>query len=172
MKNAFLHNTFNETVFCSQPTGFANLAKPDLVCRLNKSLYGLKQAPRAWYSRLATYLTSLGFIEAKSSTSLFILRRGPDMVYLLLYVDDIILTTSSSELLRRTIAALQLEFAMKDLGLLHHFLGITVEHCSYGLFLHQRTYTLNVIKRVAMADCKPCTTPVDLSRMPPSSRAS
>jgi hypothetical protein len=62
VKNAFLHNTLSETDFCSRPTGFANLAKPDLVCRLNKSLYGLKQAPRAWYSRFATYLTSLGII--------------------------------------------------------------------------------------------------------------
>jgi hypothetical protein len=116
--------------------GFANSAKPDLVCHLNKSLYGLKQAPQAWYSRFATYLTSLGFIEAKSDTSLFILRRGPDMVYLLIYVDDIILTASSSELLRRTITALQREFAVKDLGPLHHFLGITVEHRPDGLFLH------------------------------------
>jgi hypothetical protein len=106
VKNAFLHGTVSETVFCSQPMGFANPAKPDLVCRLNKSLYGLKQAPRAWYSRFAMYLTSLWFIKAKSDTSLFILRRGPDMVYLLLYVDYIILTASSSELLRRTIVAL------------------------------------------------------------------
>jgi hypothetical protein len=103
VKNAFLHGTLSETV----PTGFANLAKPYLVCRMNKFLYGLKQAPRAWYSKFATYLTSLGFIEAKSDTLHFILHRGPDMVYLLLYVDDIILTASSSELLRHTIAALQ-----------------------------------------------------------------
>jgi hypothetical protein len=162
VKNVFLHGTLSEMVFCSQPTGFANPTKPDLVCRLNKSLYGLKQAPRAWYSRFAIYLTSLGFIEAKSDTSLFILRHGPDMVYLLLYVDDIILTASSSELLRRTIAALQREFAMKDLGQLHHFLGIIIEHRSDGLFLHQRTYMLDVIKRAAMADCKSCTTPVNL----------
>jgi hypothetical protein len=133
-----------------------------LICRLNKSLYGLKQAPQAWYSRFTTYLTSTGFIEAKSDMSLFILRRGPDMVYLLLYVDDIILTASSSELLCRTIAALQREFAMKDLGLFHHFLGITVKHRPDGPFLHQRTYTLNVIKRAAMTDCKSCTTLVDL----------
>jgi hypothetical protein len=51
---------------------------------------------------------------------------------------------------------------MKDLGPLHHFLGITVEHCSDGLFLHQRTYTLDILKRVIMAACKPCTTRVDL----------
>jgi hypothetical protein len=162
VKNAFLYGTLSETVFCSQLTGFTNPAKPDLVCRLNKSLYGLKQALWAWYSRFTTYLTSMGFIEAKSDTSLFILRRGPDMVYLLLYVDDVILTASSSELLRRTIVALQQEFALKDLGPLHHFLGITVKHRPDGLFLHQCTYTLDVIKRAAMADCKPCTTPVDL----------
>jgi hypothetical protein len=69
-------------------------------------LYGLKQAPRAWYSQFATYLTTLGFIEAKSDISLFIFHRGSDTVYLLFYVDDIILTGSSTELLRRTISAL------------------------------------------------------------------
>jgi hypothetical protein len=146
VKNAFLHGTLSETVFCCQPTGFADPAHPDLVCRLRKSLYGLKQAPRAWYSGCVTYLTTLGFIEAKSDTSLFIFRRGSDIVYLLLYVDDIILTASSMELLRRTISALQREFAMKDLGSLHHFLDITVEHRPDGLFLHQRTYTLNIVK--------------------------
>jgi hypothetical protein len=104
----------------------------------------------------------LGFIEAKSDTSLFIFHRGSDTVYLLLYVDDIILTATSTELLRRTISALQREFAMKDLRPLHHFLGITVERRPDGLFLHQRTYTLDILKRANMADCKPCTTPVNL----------
>jgi hypothetical protein len=51
---------------------------------------------------------------------------------------------------------------MKDLGPLHHFLGITVEHRPDRLFLHQRTYTLDILKRAVMADCKPCMTPVDL----------
>jgi hypothetical protein len=152
----------SDTVFYCQPTDFADPAHPDLVCRLHKSLYGLKQAPRAWYSRFATYLTTLEFIEAKSDTSLFIFRRGSDTVYLLLYVDDIILTASSMELLRRTISALQREFTTKDLGPLHHFLNITIERRSDGLFLHQRTYTLDILKRAIMVDCKPCTTPIDL----------
>ena len=72
--------------------------------------------PRAWYSRMATYLLSLGFVEAKSNTSLFVYQRGSDTAYLLLYVDDIVLTTSSPDLLWWIILALQQEFAMKDLG--------------------------------------------------------
>jgi hypothetical protein len=104
----------------------------------------------------------VGFIEAKADTSLFLFWWGADTIYLLLYVDDIILTASSIALLHRTISALQQKFAMKDIGPLHHFLGIIVEHRSDGMFLHQRTYTLDVIKRAATADCKPCTTPVDL----------
>jgi hypothetical protein len=162
VKNAFLHDTLNKTIFCSQPTGFADPTHPNLVCHLHKSLYGLKQAPRAWYSLFATYLISLRFLKAKVDTSLFIFRRGADTVYLLFYVDDIILTASSTALLRRTISALQREFTMKDLRPLHNFLGITVERRPNGMFLHQRTYTLDIIKRAAMVDCKSCTTPVDL----------
>jgi hypothetical protein len=142
--------------------GFTDPAHPDLVYRLCKSLYRLKQAPQAWYNRFATYLTTLGFIEAKSDTSLFIFRRGSDTIYLLLYVNVIILTASNTELLHRTISTLQREFTMKDLGPLHHFLGITIERRSNGLFLHQRTYTLDILKRAVIADCKPCMTPVDL----------
>jgi hypothetical protein len=138
VKNAFLHGTLTETVYCSQPTGFIDTAHSDLVCRLNRSLYGLKQAPQAWYSRFATYLASIGFVEAKSDISLFIYQRGEDTVYLLLYVDDIVLTTSTADLLQCTITALQREFAMKDLGPLHHFLGITSERRPKGLFLHQK----------------------------------
>ena len=148
-----------ETVYCAQPAGFEDPAHLEFVCRLNKSLYGLKQAPRAWYSRFATHLLSLGFVEAKADTSLFIYRRGTDTVYLLLYVDDIVLTASSVELLCRTIGALQQEFAMKDLGELHHFLGMEVQRCSLtstiarawltsSLFLLRSTATRSFLLRV------------------------
>jgi hypothetical protein len=159
-KNAFLHGTLTETVYCSQPTGFIDAANPDLVCRLNHSLYDLKQAPRAWYSRFATYLASIGFVEAKSDTSLFIYRRGVDIVYLL-YVADIVLTASTTDLLQRTIIALQREFAMKDMWPLHHFLIIIAERQSQGLFPHQRQYTIDILERAGMSDYKPCSTPVD-----------
>jgi hypothetical protein len=62
----------------TRPDGFEDSTHPDYVCRLNRSLYGLKQAPRAWYSRFASFLLRLGFVEAKTDTSLFIYHSGAD----------------------------------------------------------------------------------------------
>jgi hypothetical protein len=121
----------------------------------------LKQAPRAWYNRFASYLLSLGFNEAKSDTSLFIFHRGSEMVYLLLYVDDIVLTASFVQLLRRVITALKKEFAMKDLGPLHHFLGVAVQQHKDTVVLSQRQYILDILDRHGMSGCNPCSTPVD-----------
>jgi hypothetical protein len=113
------------------------------VCWLNKSLYNLKQALRAWYHYFASYLVSLGFVDIKSDTSLFVYHRSADTAYLLLYVDDNVLAASSPELLQRTTTALQQQFAMKDLDPLHHF-DVLVEQRSDGLFLHQRQYAQDI----------------------------
>jgi hypothetical protein len=137
------------------------VARLDLVCRLNYSLYDLKQVPRAWYSLFSSYLASIGFIEAKSNTSLLIYWCGDDTFYLLLYVDDIVLTTSTTNLLKLMNIVLLREFAMKDLGPLHHFLGITAECWPQGLFLHQCQYAIDILERAGMSDCKPCSTLVD-----------
>jgi hypothetical protein len=110
---------------------------------------------------MASFLLSIGFVEAKSDTSLFVYQRGSDTAYLLLYVDDIVLTASSPDLLRRIISALQREFAMKDLGELHHFLGMEVQRSGDGLLLSQRQYMLDILDRAGMTECKPCSTPVD-----------
>ena len=91
-------------------------------------------------------MLTLGFTEAKSDTSLFIYRRGDETAYLLLYVDDIVLTASSQQLLQSVISSLQQEFAMKDLGQLHHFLGVTVEPRPSSLLLHQRQYALDILE--------------------------
>lgn len=161
VKNAFLHGTLSEPVYCAQPAGFEDPVHPDFVCRLNRSLYGLKQAPRAWYSRFAGYLVTLGFVEARSDTSLFVYNNDSDLIYLLLYVDDIVLTASSPDLLRCTIMSLQQELSMKDLAELHHFLGMRVHRSGPGLLLSQRQYMIDILDRAGMTDCKPCSTPVD-----------
>ena len=103
-------------------------------------------------------------MEAKTDTSLFVYHQGADTAYLLLYVDDIVLTASSTPLLSCTIAALQREFSMKDLGALHHFLGMYVQHSGSGFLLSQRQYMMEILARSGMADCKSCSTPVDINR--------
>ncbi|GKA73070.1 ribonuclease H-like domain-containing protein [Tanacetum coccineum] len=99
IKNAFLHGHLSKTVYMHQPLGFVYPNKPNYVCHLQRSLYGLKQAPRAWFQRFASYATRVGFQHSKTDSSLFVFRRGSDIAYLLLYVDDIILTASSSTFL-------------------------------------------------------------------------
>jgi hypothetical protein len=102
-------------------------------------------------------------VSAKSHTSLFIYQHGHDTIYLPLYVDDIVLTSSLDSLLQWVVAALQHEFSMTDLGPLHHFLGLTVTRQSDGFHLSQRQYIVKVLERAGMTDCKPCSTPVDTS---------
>jgi hypothetical protein len=161
VKNAFLHGHLNKTVYCQQPLGFVDPAAPDHVCLLQKSLYGLKQAPRSWHQRFSGFIQRSGFTASTSDTSLFVYRAGSDIAYLLLYVDDIILTASSTPLLRRITELLHSEFVMTDLGDLHHFLGISVTRSADGLFLSQRQYTVDLLQRAGMAECHSTATPVD-----------
>ncbi|WVZ82501.1 hypothetical protein U9M48_029756 [Paspalum notatum var. saurae] len=161
VKNAFLHGNLSETVYCDQPSGFQDPSKLSYVCKLNKSLYGLKQAPRTWFLRFKNYLHKLGFRASRADTSLFILHNSNQCAYLLLYVDDIILTANSSRLLNSIITQLCQEFSMSDLGPLQHFLGIHVTTTDGGLFLGQEQYALELLQRAGMAHCNPISTPID-----------
>nr|XP_020197791.1 uncharacterized mitochondrial protein AtMg00810-like [Aegilops tauschii subsp. strangulata] len=161
VSNAFLHGHLSEQVFCQQPTGFVDVARLDDVCLLSCSLYGLKQAPRAWYQRIAGFLQQLGSRATRSDASLFVYHQAPATAYLLLYVDDIIVTASSPELLRQHTARLSTEFAIKDLGPLHYFLSIEVVRRADGFFLHQQQYAQDLLERVGMLNYKPVPTPID-----------
>jgi histone deacetylase 1/2 len=95
VKNVFLHGVLEEEVYMRQPPGFENPDVPNYICKLDKALYGLKQAPRAWYSRLSTKLCDLGFVPSKTDTSLFLFHNEGITIFLLIYVVDIIVTSSS-----------------------------------------------------------------------------
>ena len=116
VKNAFLHNELKETVYMHQPLGIKDSDLPNHVCLLRKSLYGLKQAPRAWYKRFSDYVSSIGFSQSKYDNSLSIYQNDIVMAYILLYIDDIILTASFNTLRKSAMTILSSEFAMKDLG--------------------------------------------------------
>lgn len=108
-----------------QPPGYEEKKMPHYLCKLDKALYGLKQAPvpRAWYSRLSKRLQELGFVSSKADTSLFFYNKKGLVMFLLVYVDDIIVASSSDQAVTVLLKELEKDFAMKDLGDLHYFLG-------------------------------------------------
>lgn len=164
VQNAFLHGVLEEEVYMKQPPGFEDKNKLFHVCRLDRSLYGLKQALRAWYSRLSTKLQQLGFAPSKSDTSLFIYNKSNTSIFVLIYVDDIIVTSSSNEAVKALLTDLNSEFALKDLGDLHFFLGIEVKkNREGGLHLSQEKYAIDLLSRVELQGCKPSPTPLSSS---------
>ncbi|GKC18112.1 retrovirus-related pol polyprotein from transposon TNT 1-94, partial [Tanacetum coccineum] len=160
VKNTFLNGNLNETVFMEQPPGFISHEFPNHVCKLSKALYGLKQAPRAWFHRLSTFLVSYGFTSSRADTSLFVFRSNSCIMYLLVYVDDLILTGNDETTITTFISCLNQEFAIKDLGDLNYFLGLEVVYTDHGLFLTQSKYASDILKRADLYDSKPVSTPL------------
>jgi hypothetical protein len=97
VQNAFLHGILEEEVYMHQPPGYTDEKHPSYVCKLDKALYGLKQALRAWYARLCKRLEDLGFKASRAGTSLFYYNRGGHNVFVLVYVEDIIVASSSEQ---------------------------------------------------------------------------
>ena len=79
----------------SQPLGFVDKGNPSYVCKLNKAIYDLKQAPRAWYHELRNFLLQFGFQNSYVDTSLFVFHADGHTMYLLVYVDDLILISDN-----------------------------------------------------------------------------
>jgi histone deacetylase 1/2 len=146
-----------------QPPGYEDKSKERYICKLDKALYGLKQAPRAWYSRLSNKLCQLGFKASKADTSLFYYNKGTVIIYMLIYVDDIIVASSTQEATTCLLNDLRKEFALKDLGDLHFFLGIEVKKMNNGILLTQGKYAKDVLQRANMMECKPVNSPLSTS---------
>jgi histone deacetylase 1/2 len=163
VKNAFLHGVLEEEVYMRQPPGYFDPSRRGYICRLDKALYGLKQAPRAWYARLSSKLQDLGFSASKADTSLFFYNKGGVTIYMLVYVDDIVVVSSSDSAVDALLHDLGMAFALKDLGELHFFLGIEVKKVSDGIILSQEKYAKELIARVNMTGCKPVDTPLSTS---------
>ena len=160
INNAFLQATLTEEVYMTQPPGFIDPDKPNHVCRLNKAIYGLKQAPRVWYDELKTFLLQLGFRNSVADTALFVLQHGTTLIYLLVYVDDIVVTGNNQPLVEKVLASLANRFSLKDMGELSYFLGIEVVRSSTGLHLSQRKYIYDLLQKMQMQDAKPALTPM------------
>jgi hypothetical protein len=135
ISNAFLHGKLQKDVYMTQPQGFVHPEFPGHMCKLHKAIYGLKQAPRAWFNRLFDSLLKFRFIQSLVDSSLFLYHQGTTHLFILIYVDDILVTETHSFIISSLLDKLQIDFALKDLGELNYFLGIQVHREASSLHL-------------------------------------
>ncbi|XP_041007963.1 uncharacterized mitochondrial protein AtMg00810-like [Juglans microcarpa x Juglans regia] len=129
------------------------------MCCLHKALYGLKLAPRASYTRLSQWLLDLGFVASQVDTSLFTFHGDKVHLYILIYVDDLLVTDTHDSFIFSLITKLMTEFSLKDLGALGYFLGIQATRDAHGLHLCQSKNILDILHRARMVGAKPYSAP-------------
>ncbi|XP_020675060.1 uncharacterized protein LOC110094222 [Dendrobium catenatum] len=166
VSNAFLHGDLPDNIYMCQPQGFVDKESPNAVCKLHKSLYGLKQAPRQWYQKLTTFLQDRGFQFSKSDPSLLILTKSQIQLYLLIYVDDILVTGNDQSTIQELLQLgeislfLHSNFALKQLGEISLFLGIQIRKTDNGILLTQEHYARKILNKAGFEDCRAAPTPV------------
>ncbi|KAK2414224.1 cysteine-rich RECEPTOR kinase [Trifolium repens] len=163
VKTAFLHGELEETIYMQQPEGFVE--DKSKVCLLKKSLYGLKQSPRQWYRRFDEFLLKGGFVRSNYDSCVYMMKRNEKVIlYLLLYVDDILMASSDKHEIQRLKEMLNGEFEMKDLGSAKRILGMDIlrDRSKGELFLSQHDYLKKVVERFRMSDSKVVNTPLGL----------
>lgn len=143
VKTTFLHGELEEQIYMQQPQGFVVEGKEVHVCLLKKSLYGLKQSPREWYKRFDTFMPSHGSSRSDYDSCVYH-KKIPDgsFVYLLLYVDDMLIAARSMSEINKLKTQLSGEFEMKDLGAAKKILGMEIhkDRQAGKLYLSQKKY--------------------------------
>jgi hypothetical protein len=161
VKSAFLNGILQEEIYVEQPAGFVNQGKEDKVYLLKKALYGLKQAPRAWYGRIDDYLTGSGFQKSLSEATLYVKRFNDDVLIISLYVDDLLVTGSNTMQVAEFKLNMMQVFEMTDLGLMKFFLGMEIMQNREEIFICQKKYSREILKKFQMDNCKPTVTPMN-----------
>ena len=124
VKTAFLNGDLKEKVYMKQPKGFIMEGKENMGCRLKKSIYGLRQASRQWYLKFDQTIKSFGFKENIEDNCIYAKFKNGKYIFLILYVDDILLASSDVSLLLETKKFLSSNFDITDLGEASYVLGI------------------------------------------------
>ncbi|KAH9745502.1 hypothetical protein KPL70_004095 [Citrus sinensis] len=163
VKTAFLHERLQEEILMTQPEGYVDSKKPNHVCLLKRSLYGLKQSPRQWYLRFNEFMLSHGYLRCSFDCCVYYKLISSSLyIYLLLYVDDMLVACKSREEIEALKNLLSSEFEMKDLGSAKKKLGMEIKRDrSKGImFISQEKYMMRVLETFGMTSCKPLMTPM------------
>ena len=160
VKTAFLHGELEEEIYMRQPDGFVVEGKEDHVCLLKKSLYGLKQSPRQWYKRFYQFMLGHGFSRSDYDSCVYMKKVSDgSLVYLLLYVDDMLVVAKDMFEVKKVKEMLKGEFEMKDLGPAKTILGMEIIR-DRKRRLSQEKYIEKVLERFNMLDAKPVSVPL------------
>ena len=145
-----------------QPPGFVAQGESSLVCKLRRSLYGLKQSPRAWFGRFSSVVQKFGMTRSTSEHYVFYHHTcSGECIYLIVYVDDIVIPGSDQDGIRKLKQHLFNHFQTKDLGKLKYFLGIEITRSNSDVVMSQRKYVLYILEEIGILDCKPIDTHMD-----------
>ena len=145
-----------------QPPRFVAQGESSLVCGLRRSLHGLKQSPRAWFGRFSSVVQK--FLMTRSTSYHFVFYHhtsSKECIYLIVYVDDIVITSNDQDGIRRLKQHLFNHFQTKNLGKLKYFLGIEIAQSNSGVVMSQKKYVLDILEEIGMLDCKFVDTPMD-----------
>ncbi|RVW82205.1 Retrovirus-related Pol polyprotein from transposon RE2 [Vitis vinifera] len=160
IKNAFLHGELLEEVYMEQPPGFVAQREFGLVCKLRRSLYGLKQSPRAWFGCFSSVVQEFGMLRSEANHSVFYHHNSPSQcIYLVVYMDDIVITGSDQEGIQRLKQHLFNHFQTKDLSKLKYFLGLEIAQSSSGVVMSQRKYALDILEEIGKLNYLTITRP-------------
>jgi hypothetical protein len=164
VKTTFLHGDMEENIYMKQPEGFVVKGKKELVYKLKKSLYGLKQSPRMWYQKFDTYILELGFVRRKVDHYVYSKQVGNHFIYVVLYVDDMLLVGNNMDVIKEVKSQLSSKFDMKDLGVASFSLGMEIKRdpANRKLWLNQRNYVEAILQSFNMHASKSVKVPIPI----------
>ncbi|CAI7914637.1 unnamed protein product [Closterium sp. NIES-54] len=153
----FLNGVLEEEIFMAQPEGFDDGS--GRVWKLKKVLYGLKQAPRQWYLKLREVLEEIGFTPSSADHSFFMLGEGEKRSFMVVYVDDILIFSPSSDLVKEVMLKLQDKLKCKALGDVSFYLGLHIERDveKRCMRVHQRKYMDALAAKFGQGECHVAT---------------
>ena len=163
VKTAYLNAPIDCEIFMKEPKGYETKGENVMVCRLNKAIYGLKQSGRMWNIELDKFLKSHNFKQSPYDPCLYSYCCNGDLVYVLIWVDDIVVAASSDILMNKIKSWLKNRFKMKDLGVINCFLGIQFTVKNGTITMDQSKYLENKLVKFKLDTCKSRTTPCEVT---------
>ena len=134
-----------------------------IVLKLSKALYGLRESPRDWYECFNEYVTKLGFMKNNVDLCLYSLGKGDNIIYLLIYVDDLLICGKNKKKIQDIKKSLANRFKMKDLGEIKEYLGINVDYDYYErkMKLSQTKYIESLAVKYKIENSRLYNTPME-----------